>query len=76
MLNPPVHRLSNFGFCRYDFRSEFRDAEARSVAFFILLEKMMLEIATGSLCRLEFHPHWSEPMDLMVSLLAMSRDLC
>ena len=41
---------------------------------FILLEKMMLEIATGSLCRQEFHPHWREPMDLMASLLAMSRE--
>lgn len=75
MLNPAAHRPSNFGFCRYDFTSEFRDAEARSLAFFILLEKMMLEITTGSLCRLEFHPHRREPMDLMVSLLAMSREL-
>lgn len=38
------------------------------MVFFILLEKMTLEITIGSLWRQEFHPHWREPMDLMAFL--------
>lgn len=44
------------------------------MAFFILLKKIMLEVTTGSLCRNEFHPHWRELVDLIASLLAMSRE--
>jgi len=46
------------------------------MVFFILLDKIMLEITTGSLCRQEFHPHWKEPMDLMASLPAVSGEWC